>query len=75
LVNRPPPGMTSARACPSVITGAKSSRAEQALALLVWGPAGYALKDRDRWISWSVHQRRERLQSPSARSLKLLAIS
>lgn len=32
------------------------------VALLVWGPAGYALKDRDRWISWSVNQRLERLK-------------
>jgi hypothetical protein len=34
----------------------------QPVALLVWGPAAYALKDRDRWISWSVHQRIERLK-------------
>lgn len=34
----------------------------RAVALLVWGPACYALKDRDRWISWSVHQRVERLK-------------
>ena len=34
----------------------------QPVALLVWGPACYALKDRDRWISWSVPQRLERLQ-------------
>lgn len=34
----------------------------QPLALLVWGPAGYALKDRDRWLSWSVPQRLERLK-------------
>ena len=26
----------------------------QPVALLVWGPACYALKDRDRWISWSA---------------------
>jgi hypothetical protein len=31
-------------------------------ALLVWGPACYALKDRDLWISWSVTQRVERLK-------------
>src|SRR6266700_955539 len=31
-------------------------------ALLVWGPACYALKDRDRWISWSATQRLERLK-------------
>ncbi len=31
-------------------------------ALLVWGPACYALKDRDRWISWSANQRVERLK-------------
>jgi len=34
----------------------------QPVALLVWGPACYALKDRDRWISWSAHQRIERLK-------------
>lgn len=34
----------------------------QAVALLVWGPACYALKDRDRWISWSANQRLERLK-------------
>lgn len=32
------------------------------VALLVWGPACYALKDRDRWISWSANQRVERLK-------------
>jgi hypothetical protein len=32
------------------------------VALLVWGPACYALKDRDRWISWSAPQRLERLK-------------
>lgn len=32
------------------------------VALLVWGPACYALKDRDLWISWSVTQRVERLK-------------
>jgi len=37
-------------------------REGQAVALLVWGPACYALKDRDRWISWSVNQRLERLK-------------
>lgn len=31
-------------------------------ALLVWGPACYALKDRDRWIGWSAQQRVERLK-------------
>jgi hypothetical protein len=31
-------------------------------ALLVWGPACYALKDRDRWIGWSANQRVERLK-------------
>src|SRR5579864_1960935 len=34
----------------------------QAVALLVWGPACYSLKDRDRWISWSTSQRLERLK-------------
>src|SRR5215472_17151977 len=32
------------------------------IALLVWGPACYALKDRDNWISWSTVQRLERLK-------------
>ena len=32
------------------------------VALLVWGPACYALKDRDLWISWSVPQRVGRLK-------------
>ena len=32
------------------------------VALLVWGPSCYALKDRDLWISWSVLQRIERLK-------------
>ena len=32
------------------------------IALLVWGPACYALKDRDQWISWSAVQRLERLK-------------
>ena len=31
-------------------------------ALLVWGPACYALKDRDRWLGWSAPQRVERLK-------------
>jgi len=34
----------------------------EVVALLVWGPACYALKDRDRWISWSLNQRLERLK-------------
>jgi hypothetical protein len=34
----------------------------QAVALLVWGPACYALKDRDLWISWSACQRIQRLK-------------
>jgi hypothetical protein len=34
----------------------------KAAALLVWGPACYALKDRDLWISWSASQRLERLK-------------
>jgi hypothetical protein len=37
-------------------------RAGQPVALLVWGPACYALKDRDQWISWSAPQRVERLK-------------
>jgi Domain of unknown function (DUF4338)/DDE_Tnp_1-associated len=37
-------------------------QAGQPVALLVWGPSCYALKDRDRWISWSAHQRIERLK-------------
>ena len=34
----------------------------QRVALLVWGPCCYALKDRDRWIGWSANQRVERLK-------------
>jgi hypothetical protein len=34
----------------------------QPVALLVWGPSCYALKDRDLWISWSANQRIERLK-------------
>jgi hypothetical protein len=34
----------------------------KAVALLVWGPACYALKDRDQWICWSTVQRLERLK-------------
>jgi Domain of unknown function (DUF4338) len=34
----------------------------QVAALLAWGPACYALKDRDRWMGWSAHQRVERLE-------------
>jgi hypothetical protein len=34
----------------------------RAVALLVWGPACYSLKDRDQWISWSTVQRIERLK-------------
>lgn len=32
------------------------------VAVLAWGPACYALKDRDLWISWSATQRLERLK-------------
>jgi hypothetical protein len=38
------------------------ARDGQPVALLVWGPACYALKDRDLWISWSASQRVERLK-------------
>ena len=34
----------------------------KAAALLVWGPACYALKDRDQWICWNTIQRLERLK-------------
>ena len=34
----------------------------QPAALLVWGPACYALKDRDQWLGWSATQRVERLK-------------
>src|SRR5271170_5250431 len=37
-------------------------REGQPVGLLVWGPACYALKDRDLWISWSASQRVERLK-------------
>jgi len=33
-----------------------------AVALLTWGPACYALKDRDLWIGWSATHRAERLK-------------
>ncbi len=36
-------------------------RGGQPVALLAWGPACYALKDRDRWIGWSATTRVERL--------------
>jgi hypothetical protein len=36
--------------------------AGQVVGLLVWGPACYALKDRDLWIGWSATQRVERLK-------------
>jgi hypothetical protein len=35
---------------------------DQPAALLVWGPACYALKERDRWIGWSATQRVARLK-------------
>src|SRR5512136_2682473 len=35
---------------------------DKPVALLVWGPACYALKDRDLWIGWSACQRVERLK-------------
>lgn len=34
----------------------------QPVVVLAWGPACYALKDRDRWRSWSATQRVERLK-------------
>ena len=34
----------------------------QWVALLVWGPAAYRLKDRDKWIGWDAAQRAERLK-------------
>jgi hypothetical protein len=34
----------------------------QPVGLLVWGPACYALQDRDLWISWSAPQRVQRLK-------------
>jgi len=37
-------------------------RAGVPVALLVWGPSCYALKDRDRWIGWSASQRVARLK-------------
>ena len=36
--------------------------AGEALALLEWGPACYALKDRDRHIGWNANQRIEKLK-------------
>jgi len=43
-------------------------------ALLVWGPACYALKDRDRWISWSTSQRLERLK-PIVQNRRFLVLT
>jgi hypothetical protein len=37
-------------------------REGQWVGLLVWGPAAYKLKDRERWIGWSVPQRLQRLK-------------
>ena len=37
------------------------TRAGQRIAILAWGPASYALKDRDRWIGWDATRRVERL--------------
>jgi len=37
-------------------------REDQWIGLLVWGPACYALKDRDEWIGWHAAQRAERLK-------------
>ena len=34
----------------------------QWVALLVWGPAAYRLKDRDAWIGWDAGRRAERLK-------------
>ena len=34
----------------------------QWVALLVWGPAAYRLKDRDQWIGWDAGRRAERLK-------------
>lgn len=34
----------------------------QPVALVAWGPACYALKDRDRWLGWSATQRVQRLK-------------
>lgn len=34
----------------------------EAVALLAWGPACYALKERDRWIGWNATQRTQRLK-------------
>jgi hypothetical protein len=37
------------------------TRAGRRVAILAWGPACYALKDRDLWISWDATRRVERL--------------
>ena len=44
-----------ARAGQAIICARSLSRGGQPVALLVWGPACYALKDRDRWISLERH--------------------
>ena len=37
------------------------TRAGRRVAILAWGPASYALKDRDLWIGWDATRRVERL--------------
>ena len=37
------------------------TRTGQRIAILAWGPANYALNDRDRWIGWDATQRVQRL--------------
>jgi len=37
-------------------------KGEIPVALMVWGPASYSLKDRDLWIGWSANARAERLK-------------
>jgi hypothetical protein len=37
------------------------TRQEKIVAVLAWGPACYALKDRDRWLRWDATRQVERL--------------
>lgn len=55
-------GITSAPAGRSAITCVRSCARGAPATLLVWGPARYALQDRDRWPGWSAPQRVERLK-------------
>ena len=52
----------SARAVGDYLRQIVRSASGEVVALLAWGPACYALKDRDEWIGWSAVHRGERLK-------------